>query len=398
VNAWLNIPIEARTAIVFFVGLCLGGLANLAVRRLGARRASAARVGALPVRPWVVVLLCGIGFAWLYWWEIGRRGLLPPAVPPAIPLGMATVLHAEFAAHVVLIVLMVVASLIDLDEWVIPDGVTMPGTIAGLLAAYFWPWSLLPNLVPPVGVAIPPAWWNQWSAANWPWMSLTAPLEWPAALYAWPGLSIALGCWWAWCAALLPRTWYPRHGWRRAAQLCWTRVVRERSTFIVAGTGVVGSGAIVAAWFAGGLHWKGLLTGLAGMAIGGGIVWAVRVIGTAALRREAMGFGDVTLMAMIGTFLGCQACLIVFFLAPFAGLVVGLFRLLLFRQRELPYGHYLCLAAAALIACWASLWERMFGIFAVPGLVPVTGAFCLAALAFLLTVWRIIQRAFGRCG
>ena len=48
-------------------------------------------------------------------------------------------------------------------------------------------------------------------------------------------------------------------------------------------------------------------------------MWAVRLIGTAALRREAMGFGDVTLMMMIGTFLGWQACSDLFFLAPFAG-------------------------------------------------------------------------------
>ena len=40
----------------------------------------------------------------------------------------------------------------------------------------------------------------------------------------------------------------------------------------------------------------------------------MRLIGTFALRREAMGFGDVTLMMMIGTFLGWQACLILFFL------------------------------------------------------------------------------------
>ena len=33
-----------------------------------------------------------------------------------------------------------------------------------------------------------------------------------------------------------------------------------------------------------------------------------------------MGFGDVTLMAMIGAFLGWQAAVLTFFLAPFFGL------------------------------------------------------------------------------
>ena len=81
------------------------------------------------------------------------------------------------------------------------------------------------------------------------------------------------------------------------------------------------------------------------MAGAGGLVWAVRIIGAIVLRREAMGFGDVTLMAMIGAFLGWQPCLVIFFLAPFAGLVVGVLRLILFRDREIPYGPFLCLAA-----------------------------------------------------
>ena len=91
-------------------------------------------------------------------------------------------------------------------------------------------------------------------------------------------------------------------------------------------------------------HWAGLLTALVGMAASGGLVWMVRIIGPASLGREAMGFGDVTLMAMIGAFLGWQPCLIVFFLAPCrAGGRAG-------RPdpppgREIPYGPFLCLAA-----------------------------------------------------
>ncbi len=50
----------------------------------------------------------------------------------------------------------------------------------------------------------------------------------------------------------------------------------------------------------------------------GGVIWAVRVLGRWTLRMEAMGFGDVTLMAMIGTYMGWQASLVVFFLAPLA--------------------------------------------------------------------------------
>ena len=79
-----------------------------------------------------------------------------------------------------------------------------------------------------------------------------------------------------------------------------------------------------------------MLTALVGLAASGGIVWAVRLIGTAALRREAMGFGDVTLMMMIGAFLGWQAGLMLFFLAPFAGLVIGLLQFVLRRDDVIP--------------------------------------------------------------
>ena len=59
-------------------------------------------------------------------------------------------MHATFACHLVLIWMMLVASLIDADEKVIPDSITVPGTLLGLLAAAACPWSLLPDFLPPV--------------------------------------------------------------------------------------------------------------------------------------------------------------------------------------------------------------------------------------------------------
>lgn len=58
-----------------------------------------------------------------------------------------------------------------------------------------------------------------------------------------------------------------------------------------------------------------------------------------------MGGGDVSLMAMIGAFLGWRLALVTFFVAPFFGAVVGLYILLKKRSHLIPYGPFLSLAA-----------------------------------------------------
>ena len=128
---------------------------------------------------------------------------------------------------------------------------------------------------------------------------------------------------------------------------------------------MLGSLAIAKVWSIGGPHWAGLASSLAGIVVGGGLVWIVRILAGAVLHREAMGFGDVTLLAMIGAFLGWQAAVVVFFLAPFAGAVVGLSRLLFRTEHEIPYGPFLCLAAAGTVLAWPTIWDISERYFAV---------------------------------
>ena len=84
----------------------------------------------------VVELLLGFGFA-VYTYGIARvgadAGLAPPGFVPAGDVWFA--LHAEFTSHLLLITLMIAASLVDIDEQTIPDLITIPGTLLGLLAA-----------------------------------------------------------------------------------------------------------------------------------------------------------------------------------------------------------------------------------------------------------------------
>jgi prepilin signal peptidase PulO-like enzyme (type II secretory pathway) len=160
----------------------------------------------------------------------------------------------------------------------------------------------------------------------------------------------------------------------------------------------VGVAAICVAWVPIGEAGRtGLVTALVGLVASGGIVWAVRLIGTAALRREAMGFGDVTLMMMVGTFLGWQACLVAFFLAPFAALVIGMAQFILRRDDVIPYGPFLCLASAAVVVAWAPIWMWAQPLFAQGPLVPLVLFICLVLLGLMLAVWQMIKTAvFGR--
>jgi leader peptidase (prepilin peptidase)/N-methyltransferase len=115
-------------------------------------------------------------------------------------------------------------------------------------------------------------------------------------------------------------------------------------------------------------HGQGFWMGLLGLLVGAGLTQLVRLVGSTVLRREAMGFGDVTLMGMIGVFLGWQAAIMAFFLGACFGLIHAVWKLTIYvkkwlrRQklssadRELPFGPYLSMGALALVLSWHWLW------------------------------------------
>jgi len=86
-----------------------------------------------------------------------------------------------------------------------------------------------------------------------------------------------------------------------------------------------------------------------GWLVGGGLVWGVRILGTLCFGREAMGLGDVHLLAAVGAVLGWFLPVIIFFVAPFLGLAWTVAAAVGSRwkggvQRELPYGPHLAVA------------------------------------------------------
>lgn len=338
------------------------------------------------LRPLMVELLLGLLMAWLYWWEVRHLATVPFLGDQIEPSQVSlAAMHLQYARHVLLLVLMLAATLIDLDEWFIPDVLTVPGTLLGL-ALSFWPTSLLTAL----------------TLGNFPeptYLHAASPHPWPERLAAGTGLGlgVALGCWWLWCFALMPRMLRLRRGWRIGWAIFWRRFA-TRLTGWIAVMGVAGSALLAGLWYADIAAWPALVSSLLGMATGLILIWVVRIAGTMILRREAMGFGDVTLMGMIGAMLGWQPVLMVFFIGPFFGLVPALLQLLLRREQqlELPYGPYLCAGALTVLVFWAPLWEWGETLFGLGWLVPAVLAMCAPMLVILLLLLQLVKRLGGR--
>jgi leader peptidase (prepilin peptidase) / N-methyltransferase len=226
-------------------------------------------------------------------------------------------LHLLYLYYLIFVEALLVASLIDFDLQIIPDSVTLPAGIVGVLGSLFgtmWlqpVWQQSPELVTLLwGLNA-----SELSSPPW-WTQVTVP---------------------AWCLA------YPQ--------------------------------------------WHALSISLVGALVGGGIIWFVRIAGAWVLRREAMGFGDVTLMAMIGAFLGWQPTLIVFFLAPLCALVVVGLTWLFRRPREIPFGPYLSLGAILVIFCWKPLHAASERFFALGPYVPLLAV--VMGVLLVVVLWLV---------
>lgn len=100
--------------------------------------------------------------------------------------------------------------------------------------------------------------------------------------------------------------------------------------------------------------WLLVLSGvLLGYLIGGGVVWAVRIGGSLAFGKEAMGLGDVHLMAAVGACLGWADPTIAFFAAAFVGVGYAAGGLVMLRRvpRAMPYGPFLAIATMLVVVC-----------------------------------------------
>jgi len=166
-------------------------------------------------------------------------------------------------AHSVLFSALLVLALIDLELEVLPDAITVPGLLVAPLVA-----AALPALI----VGGPP---DPGSALAWAGVRLDGPLG-----------------------------WWGLEGWGIA--------------LAEAGEGLARSSAQ--------RPLGGLLGGLLGASLGAGFLYGVGVTFSALLGREAMGFGDVKLIALVGGLLGWRGVVLTLMIACVTGAVGGLLR------------------------------------------------------------------------
>lgn len=215
--------------------------------------------------------------------------------------------YGRLVFHLVLITFLIAATATDLRDYVVPDAITVPGTLIGIIAAAFSGQLQMIHL------------WVDWSQEI-------------------PGIR----------------------------------------------------GPYIPAWLDAHRHGHGLAWSLAGAAIGGGVTYLVLVAGRWILGREAMGFGDVTLMAMIGSYIGWQPVVFVFFAAPITGLVSAVLLYVATGRTLLPYVPSLGAAAFGVICAWKWLWMPMRHSFGDGVLLAILGAVAFVALVILLWVMRWI--------
>ena len=96
--------------------------------------------------------------------------------------------------------------------------------------------------------------------------------------------------------------------------------------------------------------WQSLFNSTIGAAFLTGPIWILGVLYKAVRKREGLGFGDVKLLVLVGVFLGLENGLITLFFGAVGGAVVGLIFVFgtkkSFSETELPFGSFLCAAAA----------------------------------------------------
>ena len=279
-------------------------------------------VGPSVVHPW----WGGVGGNWFYYSGVFRSS-------------------PYFIAHLFLVAGLLAMTLIDARTFTIPMQIPLTITIVGFLAAIIQP--LLPS-IPATGTG-----WPMVTTCTWPWF-----------------MSCACGMLGIFIGIVLLKTGKIRYSFADYEEYVKgdevigdyphaRREMRFELLFLL--PCMIG---LVAGYFLGGLlpaspppiFFQSLGGALLGYLVGGGIIWTVRILGTYAFGKEAMGLGDVHLLAAVGAVFGWVDPVLIFFIAPFSGLIwvamsIGLSAMFKRARRELPFGPHLAVATLIVILC-----------------------------------------------
>jgi leader peptidase (prepilin peptidase)/N-methyltransferase len=344
------------TAVGSFLNVCIYRLPREGLSVSRPRRSFCPSCGTpiswkdnLPILSWLVLggrcRSCRVPISARYFLVEGLTGLLFVLAAGRFLLGAAPS-WGVFIVFVLFVSALVVASFVDVELRVIPDEITLWGIALAPVAAILFPeihgadrtisWVLnfAARQLAPLSSALPGA-------------LRQGPLLWGAVL-AGGGLFFALGL----------------HGYAAYWRLAHPKEPRGLHHGILGGylTALVGAASIL-----GVLRPEMLLSTrlfsfwatMAGMLVGSSVILLVGILGRVIFRKPAMGFGDVKLMGFLGAFTGWSGALLGVFIACLLGSAVGIFLLVRYRSRYLPFGPFLA-SGALLMILWPEAIEGLF--------------------------------------
>jgi leader peptidase (prepilin peptidase) / N-methyltransferase len=91
------------------------------------------------------------------------------------------------------------------------------------------------------------------------------------------------------------------------------------------------------------------LGSLWGYCVGCGVIWGIRILGTLGFGKEAMGLGDVHLMGAVGAVIGAPLVAISVIVAALYGIAWGVLAILLKKGHQMPFGPFLSLATCTVM-------------------------------------------------
>ncbi len=94
----------------------------------------------------------------------------------------------------------------------------------------------------------------------------------------------------------------------------------------------------------------GFKNSLAGLLFGGGLFYLIAELGRRITKTDALGGGDIKMMALVGAFMGWKSILLTTFIGSLSGSLVGIFLMVAKgkgSKSRIPFGPFLALGALA---------------------------------------------------